>query len=518
MKIAILYFCVGKYDILWQGFYSSCEKYFCAGHEKHYFVFTDSTKISSGTGITKIHQDNLGWPFISLYRYRIFNKIQNQLEHFDYIVFFNANLQFLQPITLLEFFGDGSKSLVACQHPEFYNKESIYYPFEHRILSTAYTRLSHSYFQGAINGGKSGSFLAMVKELMHRIEQDLDNGITAKWYDESYWNAYVNNLAKNELQVLTPSYLYPEDWVIPFKPVIKQRNKNKINTEASEKNIIVVWCCGGLGNQMFQYAFYRSLQVMGANVKFDISEFKHYAPHNGYEIDKIFSINPDYATDLDKSGLESIVQSDGGYNEKYIRCSGAYFLEGYWQSEKYFLNCIDNIRHDFTFPALDGSNNLIAQQMQDTNSVSIHIRRGDYVDNPLHGGICTIDYYFQAIAIIESVIIEPMFYVFSNDIDWCKDNLKLKNAAYIVGNNGNNSYKDMQLMSLCKHNIIANSSFSWWGAWLNVNSSKIVIAPKKWHNQDGLLKLPKSWVEKWCEGNSINVRDLIPNGWIKLDC
>jgi hypothetical protein len=238
MKIAILYFCVGKYDILWQGFYSSCEKYFCAGHEKHYFVFTDSTKISSGTGITKIHQDNLGWPFISLYRYRIFNKIQNQLEHFDYIVFFNANLQFLQPITLLEFFGDGSKSLVACQHPGFYNKEWADCSFEYRAQSSACIKSFHSYFQGAINGGKSKEFLMAIQELMNQIEQDINNGVMAVWYDESHWNAYINNnFENNHVQVLSPAYLYPEGWDLPFEQIIIQRDKSKTIEVELIKNV-----------------------------------------------------------------------------------------------------------------------------------------------------------------------------------------------------------------------------------------------------------------------------------------
>lgn len=102
---------------------------------------------------------------------------------------------------------------------------------------------------------------------------------------------------------------------------------------------------------------------------------------------------------------------------------------------------------------------------------------GDYVNHPIHGGICTLEYYKKAIEIIRNNIAEPAFFIFSNDIDWCRNNLPLESATYITGNNGGNSYKDMHLMSLCKHNIIANSSFSWCGAWLNSNQNKIVIAP-----------------------------------------
>ncbi len=124
---------------------------------------------------------------------------------------------------------------------------------------------------------------------------------------------------------------------------------------------------------------------------------------------------------------------------------------------------------------------------------------GDYVNHPIHGGICTMDYYQQAIDIMKSKIVNPKFFIFSNDIEWCHSHLKLADAVYITGNKGENSYRDMQLMSMCKHNIIANSSFSWWGAWLNNNPDKIVIAPAKWFND------PK-----------INTRDLIPDDWIKI--
>lgn len=284
----------------------------------------------------------------------------------------------------------------------------------------------------------------------------------------------------------------------------------------------IIWCLGGLGNQMFQYAFYRCLQLENKDVALDLSEFKNYSLHNGFELTKIFSINinePDYSLvdEIKKAAASTsiwskiyrklklptryIVQNNFNYNPKYCNFANTQtkYLEGYWQSEKYFSDYADVIRNDFTFPDIDNYNELYVTKIQQTNAVSVHIRMGDYVNHPLHGEICTLEYYTQAIEIIKSKIANPMYFVFSNDIEWCKQNLEMSNAVYVTGNVDGNSYRDMQLMSMCKHNVIANSSFSWWGAWLNNNPNKVVIAPSKWFNDE-----------------SINTCDLLPESWIKI--
>ena len=280
--------------------------------------------------------------------------------------------------------------------------------------------------------------------------------------------------------------------------------------------MFIVNCKGGLGNQMFQYAFYKSLGKGGAKTKLYIGDFDIEQMHNGFELDKIFAISDNYATKQDRDNLAKngilfkilrklklynsyYIERDFSYNNNYLKYTGNCFFDGYWQSEKYFSNCMDEIRHDFEFPALDHKNMLIAKEIELVNSVSIHVRMGDYVNHPLHGGICTLEYYKKAIESIHTKITNPVFYIFSNNISWCQQNLSLPNAIYVMGNEEKNSYKDMYLMSLCKHNIIANSSFSWWGAWLNSNPNKMVIAPKKWFND------PK-----------MNTKDLIPEKWYKI--
>lgn len=289
-------------------------------------------------------------------------------------------------------------------------------------------------------------------------------------------------------------------------------------------NIVRINC--GLGNQMFQYAFYRMLKQIDKDTKMDISEFKYRKHHNGYELEDIFNITPSYATKKECDQLADVSkrlwdeirrdlfkitkkttgnlinESDYGsyFHSSFLQKKNTYFI-GYWQTWKYFHPISDIIREEFSFKKeLDKENLVFKEKIRNTNSVSIHIRRGDYIkksrlDN--FGSICTLDYYKQAIEQIYSTAKDPHFFIFSDDIEWAKENIKLPNTNYININKGKDSYKDMQLISLCKHNIIANSSFSWWGAWLNSNSEKIVLTPDIWFRD-------------------VDMPDIIPNDWIKL--
>lgn len=150
------------------------------------------------------------------------------------------------------------------------------------------------------------------------------------------------------------------------------------------------------------------------------------------------------------------------------------------------------------FPKLDPYNLELAKLITAKESVSLHIRRGDYLtaENSIFQNICTPTYYKNAVSYMNSNVVNPYYFIFSNDIEWCKNNLNLDNITFVDWNIGVNSYKDMQLMSLCKHNIIANSSFSWWGAWLNNNPNKVVCVPKRWYNNKATVygECPDSWV------------------------
>lgn len=253
---------------------------------------------------------------------------------------------------------------------------------------------------------------------------------------------------------------------------------------------------GGLGNQMFQYAFYLSKLNNGCRVVPDISLFrsdKKHLMHNGFELEGIFKLNHSvvfhsswFSQQLIKIALkfklDFLITKDNvfwGYQEK-LQKSTKLHLHGYWQSEQYFLNVANNVREEFVFKNIDQNNLAIAKEMKDClnfTSVSLHVRRGDYASYNMK--LLGRDYYERAIEYIKSKVDNPRFYIFSDDMDAATDIVKKLNVAFtpIMINSGVDSYKDMFLMSQCKHNIIANSSFSWWGAWLNTNNDKIVVAP-----------------------------------------
>ena len=286
--------------------------------------------------------------------------------------------------------------------------------------------------------------------------------------------------------------------------------------------MIIVRVTGGLGNQMFQYAMYKSLEKKGKLVKLDSKAFyETKKEHNGYELERIFDIKPNKPTkeDLEKfdenniSTLFKIKRKLFGdkkfvydtkeyvFNKDVYKLKNSY-LNGYWQSIKYFEGIENDIKKDFRFKnQLDNKNLEILNEIENSNSISIHIRRGDYMSPEnynMYGCIATPTYYKKAIKVIEEKVENPTFFVFSNDMDWVKKNIQINSRVFYIDiNSGNGSYKDMQLMSNCKHNIIANSSFSWWGAWLNENKNKIVIAPKKWINREDV---DSDKIELFCEG------------------
>jgi len=185
----------------------------------------------------------------------------------------------------------------------------------------------------------------------------------------------------------------------------------------------------------------------------------------------------------------------------FLRSAPSY-LVGYWQSDKYFWGYEEVIRSDFSFSReLSESNLAVLSSIESCNSVSLHVRRGDYISNPkasAYHGICGLDYYARAIEYVCSRESDPIFYVFSDDLIWCRENLEFEGQViFVEGNVGGQSFVDMQLMSNCKHNILANSSFSWWAAWLNKNGGKCVVAPDIWNASRGSVSddlMPFSWV------------------------
>ena len=266
--------------------------------------------------------------------------------------------------------------------------------------------------------------------------------------------------------------------------------------------MIIVKIIGGLGNQMFQYAYAKSLQQRGYKVIINVAKSKRYKLHGGYHLNK-FNI------DLKTTTKASNIQSELGlrqflkeksllFNEAYLAVRRNLYIKGYFQSEKYFKDIRAILLTQFALKdKLSTSTAAYNQEINSKeNSCSIHVRRGDFIfdrkKNSIHG-TCGIHYYTEAIKLINQKHNNTHFFVFSDDLDWAKQNIKPENVTYI--DHKVIPHEDMHLMSLCKHNITANSSFSWWGAWLNTNETKTVIAPKKWYVHQENEVACESWLQ-----------------------
>lgn len=292
----------------------------------------------------------------------------------------------------------------------------------------------------------------------------------------------------------------------------------------------IVNVIGGLGNQMFQYAFALRLveEFPKEDVLIDTSHF-HYLLikkwrtanlHNGYELDifpnvclrkatwwqllKVTWPMPNYLLSRVVRRLLPVrkneyVQPVSKYfvNDENAFSSYFSYFEGQWECIQFYMPIRNELLHRFAHGTPDSINQHYIDTIKNEDSVGIHVRRGDYLKSEVFGGICDIDYYRHGIEIILSDKAKHSFYIFSNDQEWCKENLcplmKGYKVIYVTENSGKRSSWDMFLMSYCKDLIIANSSFSWWGAFLNQRKGRI-IAPKKWFNRDAELDI---WAREW---------------------
>ncbi|MCL5784057.1 MAG: alpha-1,2-fucosyltransferase [Patescibacteria group bacterium] len=296
--------------------------------------------------------------------------------------------------------------------------------------------------------------------------------------------------------------------------------------------MIIVQLFGGLGNQMFQYALARSLSLdRETSFKLDITAYYSNIPAldtpRRYSL-SVFNIYEELATkeEIEKflgkkkifikikyqlnkhfhfNFFEKIfMESDYGYNSSVKKVGTDAYLFGFWQSWKYFSKHSKTIKKDFKLrEPLSKSAQLWLKKIEKLNSISVHIRRTDMAHNKhtrAYHGICSLNYYQKAIKLVHQENPKITLFIFSDDIKWAKDNLRTNFKTYFVSQTKDlKDYEEMTLMSRCKHNIIANSSFSWWGAWLNDNPQKIVIVPKKWF-----------------QNPSINTKDLIPEQWLRI--
>tara|TARA_Y100000310_G_scaffold221576_1_gene223170 strand:- start:26384 stop:27295 length:912 start_codon:yes stop_codon:yes gene_type:complete len=302
--------------------------------------------------------------------------------------------------------------------------------------------------------------------------------------------------------------------------------------------MIIARLKGGIGNQMFIYALARHLAIKNnTKLKLDLTYMKLSNERN-YDL-KYFNI-PVKEIPLPlgmtifpriffkifkilskKKGLEHLypVQKDNYFDESILK-KKVFILDDYWQCEDYFKDIGDVIRKDFMLkPKSNEKNRLMLEKITNSNSICVHVRRGDIAEHKRGnevGRLLSINYQKNAIKLIKKKVKNPHFFVFSDGLDWVKENLKINSpTTYVDINNQDEAYKDFNLMKHCKHFVIAHSSFSWWAAWLSENKGKIIIAPKTWLNPIDKSKIPKNTKKKWPyirdEGN------IIPQNWIRVE-
>jgi hypothetical protein len=295
--------------------------------------------------------------------------------------------------------------------------------------------------------------------------------------------------------------------------------------------MIIVRLRGGLGNQLFQFAAAHSLAVSrSADLKLDLYTYTKH-PFRKFEL-RHFNISAPEASrdEVHRFTGSNIFARYFNKKSNYINCPKVFaqphyhfyedffslpvpiYLSGYWQSEKYFTSIATPLRKMITpSQPLDPKNTDLVAEVRSSDSVAVHIRRTDYNASSFFRPM-DLDYYRRAFEAIQAKIGNPRYYIFSDDIEWSKQQLAgLQNASFVNHNTGDNSFKDLLLMSACRNQVIANSTFSWWAAWLNDSPDKTVVAPQTWFHQTYLDKKEPVYPCRY-----YNTRDLIPQGWTRL--
>jgi hypothetical protein len=263
--------------------------------------------------------------------------------------------------------------------------------------------------------------------------------------------------------------------------------------------MIITKIQGGLGNQMFQWAYGRMLSIKYNKKLFvDRSFYLHQGSLVRYfNLDKfnikVSDLDTPYIQEFGKRTVK-VISDHSYYIDHILNNDENYYLDGYWQSEKFFNEVQEQIFEDFTYSSIKLDSVEKEIDFANNMSISLHVRRGDYVGSEETYPVQSLEYYKNA---VDKIGQYDKLLIFSDDISWCEDNFNFDNMIF---SRGFDNVEDMTLMSKCHHNIIANSSFSWWGAYLNKNVNKKVIAPSLWYG-------PKM---------NIETKDLIPESWIKI--
>lgn len=535
-RIAIVYLAIGKYDVLWDEFYSSCEKDFFPDAMKHYFVFTDSERLLTQelSNVSLFFREDCGWAMNALAKYDCMLGVREQLETFDYLFYINANYKIQEPVYCNEILATANNDYLSVLSFDFLaDRHPDTYTYDRNPQCQAYIPYGKGsrYYQASFYGGRVSEMLALAVWCSESTRIDLSNGIMALWHDESYLNKYL--LERNP-RIISMAYCKPEEFGGASRAIL--RDKNKIFGKTSMDRLKQVFTnpsmsymrdkklqikpfhyierMGRLGNQMFQYAFLLGMRSACPEDTFCLSipVAMSDCSDDSCNLENVFDIpvdhlaNDELTQQVRNTPFSCIRQVNEQADSVWQKVDTVWPLlsiyQGYWQTDLYFKKIAPVIRNAFCFDTdrLNQKSRDLAGQMRSCMSVSIHVRRGDYLlekNQQIYGDICTVDYYRKAVEWLKKCLLKEVvrFFVFSDDPDWVKENLSLEHAVVVDWNQGVDSWQDMYLMSVCRHHIIANSSFSWWGAWLNPREDKLVVAPYQWY-KDRVAPdiLPKGWI------------------------
>lgn len=531
MKIGIIYIATGDYARFWKDFYPTCECFFCTDVPKGYEVFTDSSwLLSMNLPDVCFHPiEDEGFIKNVSSKSRYICGLSSVLEQkYDYIFYMNGNYKFVEPIVSEEVLpGAGNDFLTVLSFDVYKNKSSEELPYDRNPCCGAYIPFGQGerYYQGGFYGGRTREVLKLSGWCASRIKEDLGKKVIARFHDESYLNRYLLNFhprilneiygkacSVNESQGYKAILLHKDEY-LGRKQLYKLKGAEMdhslsflLNDHLQINSVGVVTFQGRLGNQMFQYAFYLYLQSLKSQRRLYLSG------EGGERVAEVFDIPPSHFLPDDlHTGISTAdcAQIDSIFERQISRMQAcedsslpiAYYT-GYWQCWGYVEANAEKIRQHFTFQEskLNEPSALLLQHIRDTCSVSIHVRRGDYCspqNQMIYGGICSMRYYMDAMRRMKRLLDErPTCFVFTDDPEWVNTHLCIDNCVVVDCNQGcGDDWQDMALMSACRHHIIANSSFSWWGAWLGDFPGKQVIAPQWWYN--GVVTpdlLPDTWI------------------------
>jgi Glycosyl transferase family 11 len=300
---------------------------------------------------------------------------------------------------------------------------------------------------------------------------------------------------------------------------------------------VVACLFGGLGNQMFQYAAGRSLALKtGSRLVLDATSFRLPNARRVYALDgyalaaetrfdgyrypprqstvrfpapkwsrwigraaQLVRTKPPIARKAPENVFSVFAEHSFDFDARFCDCGPQTYLVGYWQSERYFADIADIIRRELTcLRAPDAANARWLARIRATNAVCVHVRRGDYLlpAHFEHHGLCSADYYLRAIQLIRERVASPQFFLFSDDWPWCREHLAASDVVVVDANKPAAGQDELRLMAACRHHVIANSSLSWWGAWLATSAGQIVVAPTPWftHRSETPDLFPPGWV------------------------